>query len=217
MLCKKKIVHHLRTNATNLKRKQECRLNVIYQSRRSGFIRALLRIMCNARDGCNVLVSSDYCRRRRSFSRANHPGGKVYFEFVHLFVNRVARHIRAFARSHASTSRTTNWTRVVLVKYISRIRAICSEKSLLFQTIISQIISLKEKIHEIMSDFILHASIYSFTRGTLITIFSCQWRNNRHGKLNNKFVTHEICDYTIDPSRNFYFRPSDRRSKHVCD
>jgi len=42
-----------------------------------------------------------------------------------------------------------------------------------------------------------------------MTIFSCQWRNNRrHGKLNNKFVTHEIRDYTTNLSRDSYFRPT---------
>lgn len=127
------------------------------------FIRALLRVMCNARDSYYVLVSSDYCRRRRSFSHANHPDGKVYFEFVHLFVNRVTRHIRAFA-----------WFSLYV-----------------------------------------HQSIF-YTRDTLMTIFS-QQNNRRHGKLNNKFVTHKIRDYTTDPSRDSYFRPRDRLSKHVCD
>lgn len=69
-------MHHLRTDDTNGKRKQ-CRLNAIYQSRRSVvvFIRVALRVMCNARDSYDVVVSSDYCRRRSS-NRANHPGGK---------------------------------------------------------------------------------------------------------------------------------------------
>lgn len=98
------------------KRKQGCRLNAIYQSRRSivVFIRTPYYASCvtHVTRLRRVGVERFYCRLRRSSLVAqiiSDQDGKVYFEFVHLFVNRREAYSRLSPDlMHRYISRSTN-------------------------------------------------------------------------------------------------------------